>query len=51
MKRDPNYIIGWKDWLQIIVMCVGVGVASYIAVVLIAEGTWVIPEWIQAFLK
>lgn len=49
MKRDPNYIISWKDWLQIIGICIGVGFATWLAIVIALERGWV--EWIQAFLS
>ncbi len=51
MTRDPDYKIILKDWLTILCIVVGVGALVYIAMVLIEEGTWVVPLWIQAFLK
>lgn len=51
MKRDPDYKIVLMDWLTILGIVAGVGVLVYIAMVLIEEGTWVVPLWIQAFLK
>jgi hypothetical protein len=40
MKRDPDYKTSWKDYAQIMLICVGVGACVYIGIVLLIEWGW-----------